>query len=86
MPNESANPSLDALTRDFLVWITSAPRTHADVMDVWRSSCPRITVWEDALIAGLVEVDGASMPQHIVITPAGRAMLNADGATHRSRT
>jgi hypothetical protein len=75
MSEEWHNPPIDALTRDFLIWVTAGSRTHADVMDAWRSSCPRLTVWEDALIAGLVRVDGSTSPPRVRITPAGRAML-----------
>ena len=75
MSEQTHNPSVDALTRDFLIWVAAQPRTYADVMDVWRSSCPRLTVWEDALIAGLVEVDGATSPARVRITAVGLAGL-----------
>ena len=38
-----------ALIRQLLEWIASAPRTYGDAMEIWRSSCPRHTIWEDAL-------------------------------------
>ena len=49
---------LAAPVRQFLQWVTERPRTYADVMDEWRSSCPRLTVWEDASIAGYVALEG----------------------------
>ena len=45
----------EALILDFVEWVAAAPRTHRDVMETWRTSCPRLTVWEDALDAGYVE-------------------------------
>src|SRR3954451_3155462 len=68
-----------ALTRDFLVWVASRPRTYADAMDVWRSTCPRLTIWEEALIDGLVQVAGGPMDQAMVtLTPDGLAALSGD--------
>ena len=32
----------------FLEWIDTKPRTRLDVLDAWKSSCPRTSVWEDA--------------------------------------
>jgi len=46
---------LQPLILDFLEWIAREPRLCADVMDAWRTSCPRLTVWEDAIDRGLAE-------------------------------
>lgn len=45
-----------ALTKQMLEWISQRPRTYAETMDAWRTSCPRLSIWEDALADGLVEV------------------------------
>jgi len=37
------------LTLDFLSWLAAEPRTYAEVMDAWRTSCPRLSAWEDAI-------------------------------------
>lgn len=50
------NPA-HALTRQLLEWIAERPRTYAEVLDVWRTSCPRLSIWEDACIDGLIECD-----------------------------
>lgn len=60
-----------ALTRQLLEWIDSSPRTYAEALDVWHSHCPRHTIWEDALEAGLIDSDGGKMR----LTAAGRACL-----------
>lgn len=45
----------------FLAWIAERPRTYAQTMDAWRSSCPRLSAWEDATANGLVDVPAARM-------------------------
>jgi hypothetical protein len=65
------SPVTEALTLDLLDWISSRPRTYAETMEAWRSHCPRLLVWEDALLAGLVRVAG----RRVELTEAGRAAL-----------
>jgi hypothetical protein len=43
-------------TLELLAWVHERPRTYAETMDAWRSNCPRLSVWEDALADDLVEV------------------------------
>lgn len=63
-----------ALTRQLLEWIDSAPHTYAETLDVWHSHCPRHTIWEDALEAGLIECEGG--PEALVrLTASGRSRL-----------
>ena len=60
-----------ALTRQLLEWIAAEPRTYPDALETWRSSCPRHTIWEDALEEGLIDFgDG-----RLTLTVAGRARL-----------
>jgi hypothetical protein len=61
-----------ALIIQFLAWVAERPRTRADVMEAWRTSCPRLTVWEDATTAGLVRIQARS---RVALTPLGRTML-----------
>ena len=66
----------------FLDWVASRPRTYAQAMDAWRTSCPRLSVWEDALIAGFIQVTGGPVQQgEVALTPQGRAIL--DGSQGR---
>jgi hypothetical protein len=66
-----------ALTRDLLRWIASTPRTYADAIETWRSTCPRHTIWEDAQMSGLIDHDGR--PGGVVrLTATGLQMLTAD--------
>lgn len=65
------------LTRQFLAWVADRPRTYAETMEAWRTTCPRMTVWEDAVSAGLVRLDGggAMKDARVSLTPQGRARL-----------
>jgi hypothetical protein len=65
--------TVNALTLQFLEWAAEAPRSHAEVMETWRSSCPRLSIWEDALQDGLVRYDGAR--RRVELTPRGLAAL-----------
>ncbi|MGE5169282.1 MAG: hypothetical protein ACM3JC_02785 [Rudaea sp.] len=63
-----------ALTRALLEWVASAPRTYGELIDTWRSSCPRHAILEDAQAAGLIDHDGRA--NGIVhVTAAGARML-----------
>ena len=46
--------SVDALVLDLLEWIGREPRPYAEVIEAWRTSCPRLPVWEEANARGLV--------------------------------
>lgn len=45
----------EALIVQLLEWIGEQPRGYAETAEAWRTSCPRLTIWEDALSEGLVE-------------------------------
>ena len=64
------------LMGQFLDWVVSGHRTHDDVMATWQSSCPRLSIWEDAMIDGLVRFAGDA-ERSVVLTPRGHAMLEA---------
>jgi len=72
MRTPSTEP-VKALTIQFLSWVASQPRTRTDVMDAWRSTCPMNSIWEDAVIEGLVGLDAAG---NVLLTPLGRAALD----------
>ena len=72
---------LDPLILDLLEWLEREPRSVADVIDVWRSSCPRLMVWEDTVDRGFASRK-QSRGKHatVELTAAGRDFLRA----HRS--
>ncbi len=71
-----------ALTLQFLAWVAQGPRTYAQAMEAWRSTCPRLSIWEDAVLDGLVAFDhGPTRDQsRVTLTPKGRALLGASQA------
>ncbi|RKQ72948.1 hypothetical protein [Oceanibaculum indicum] len=46
--------SPEALVLDLVEWVALAPRPYGEAIEAWRTSCPRLTVWEDAADQGLV--------------------------------
>ena len=55
-PDPVENTPTSDLTIQLLEWIADRPRSYAETMEAWRTSCPRLPVWEDAVDGGLVEV------------------------------
>jgi hypothetical protein len=68
----SDSPSLIMI--QFLSWVEDRPRSYAETMDAWRTSCPRLSVWEDAVIANLVRLEGEG-GRVVKLTDRGRAAL-----------
>ena len=67
---------IEPLILDFVQWVAERPRAYADAIEAWRTSRPRLTVWEEAFERGLVtyrhERDGSAV---VVATAAGHAAL-----------
>ncbi len=64
-----------ALLLDFLDWLASAPRRYDDALATWRTSCPRLPVWEDAFAEGLVRHCMRDGEATVELTAAGRGWL-----------
>ena len=63
-----------SLTLQLLEWVLEKPRTYAALMEAWKTSCPRLAIWEDACSEGLV----GTVPGHeaiVVVTDRGKALL-----------
>ncbi len=56
-----------------LEWLAEGSRTYAETIEVWKTSCPRLAVWEDALSDDLVRVGNG----FVVLTPRARELLAA---------
>jgi hypothetical protein len=54
-----------------LDWISDSPRTYSETLEAWKTHCPRLSTWEDALSAGLVAVARTDDASHVVLTEAG---------------
>ena len=67
---------VDVLVLDLLEWIGPDGKPYREVMEAWRTSCPRLTVWEDAVDRGLVArkcVEGQGT--RVEVTEAGQRFL-----------
>ena len=66
---------------EFLRWVSDRRRTYAEAMEAWRSSCPRLSVWEDVLADGLIRVEGEGRraEHEVILTPRGQAVLRDNG-------
>lgn len=68
--------NVDSLILDLLEWVGPAPRPYADVLEAWRTSCPRLPVWEDANDRGFVARSRASGQGALIsVTTAGAEHL-----------
>jgi trans-aconitate 2-methyltransferase len=67
--------AVENLIVDFVEWVGRRERTYSEALETWRTSCPKLPIWEDANDRGLVEtafVDGRLL---VRVTQAGLAML-----------
>jgi hypothetical protein len=71
--------NVDALILDLIEWLASGERTYTEVMDAWRTSCPRLPVWEDANDRGLIVTQELNGRLIVRVTSSGRDFL----AEHR---
>jgi DNA-binding NarL/FixJ family response regulator len=79
-------PAVTSPTLQLLAWIAERDRTYAQTMEAWKSSCPRLTVWEDAIADGLVRIRRDT----VLLTAAGTELLSMQPVTElwaeRART
>ncbi len=47
--------TVEALVLDLLEWLGRESRPYSEVIEVWRTSCPRLPVWEEANSRGFIE-------------------------------
>jgi hypothetical protein len=76
------NTPADDLTVQFLAWVADRERSYGEVMEAWQSSCPRLTIWEDVLIGGLVRIENPDRrprdAARVCLTARGQARLEAN--------
>ncbi|HEY7320225.1 MAG TPA: hypothetical protein VIE89_21860 [Candidatus Binatia bacterium] len=75
---------VDPLMLQFLTWVASRDRTYAEAMEAWQTTCPRHTVWEDALINGFIQLQNKASQSwsEVKLTRKGKAIL--DESIHES--
>ncbi|QPF83744.1 hypothetical protein IC762_29235 [Bradyrhizobium genosp. L] len=72
----------DALVLDLVEWIARQPRPYAEVIETWRTSCPRLTIWEDAVDRGYVARRPSVEGLRVTVTESGETFLRAHGRMH----
>ena len=69
--------TVENLILDLVEWLVRKERTYQETMDAWRTSCPRLPVWEDANERGLLETTSGPGGLLVRVTPAGLALVTA---------
>ena len=64
----------DALVLDLVEWIAREPRPYAEVIETWRTSCPRLTIWEDAVDRGYVARRPTAAGLRVMVTLGWRGV------------
>ena len=72
----------DALVLDLVEWIGREPRPYSEVIETWRTSCPRLTIWEDAVDRGYVVRRPSVEGIKVTVTEGGEQFLRAHGRIH----
>ncbi|WP_255428035.1 hypothetical protein [Ramlibacter cellulosilyticus] len=71
--------TLEPLIVDLLAWVARG-RPYAEVMDAWRTSCPRLPVWEEANLRGFLDCgQDAQGVLQVTLTARGAEHLRASG-------
>jgi hypothetical protein len=66
---------VDDLILDLLEWLGTSPRPYAEVLETWRTSCPRLPVWEEANERGFIV-------RHRAPGRATQVAISAKGTAH----
>jgi hypothetical protein len=79
------------LTLQMLGWLARRRRTYGETMEAWRTSCPRLSIWEDALadrliFVGRTDTEAGQGPSVVELTSEGRAMLDRFAQPESSAT
>jgi hypothetical protein len=73
--NSKVTPTVQALILDLLDWLSRQDRSYDETMNAWRTSCPRLPVWEDANDQGLVRIENVDGRSSVRVTTAGHDLL-----------
>ena len=77
-----ATTTVDALIVDLLLWLSARDRSYEEVIDAWRTSCPKLPVWEDAKDRGFVAQEHSEGREIVKLTPAGFEFLQQQKTRH----
>jgi hypothetical protein len=68
---------VEPLILDLIDWVASQERGYEEVMAAWRTSCPRLPVWEDANDRGLIAIENVGGRLIVRATPSGLVLLHS---------
>ncbi len=66
---------IDDLVLELLEWLGTGRRPYSEVLDAWRTSCPRLPVWEEANNQGFID-------RHHVVGEGQFVSVSVSGADH----
>jgi hypothetical protein len=78
---------VEALILDLLEWLAERDRSYDEAIGAWRTSCPRLPVWEDAVDRGLIVREDTNEKSTMTVTASGLALLERHGKAlgHRNK-
>ncbi len=68
---------IEPLVSDLVAWCAVRPRTYVEALDAWRTSCPRLMVWEEAVERGYLTTEPGPSGLSVVVTDAGLDLVTA---------
>jgi len=87
VPKAVAVTTVENLILDMLEWIGPGTRSYAEVQEAWRTSCPRLPVWEDAKDAGYLESGlDEELGMTVAVSTLGAEALRATGRCRSAAT
>lgn len=78
-----ASETVESLILDLVEWVSARERTYEETIEAWRTSCPRLPVWEEANDRGLLRMERVGGVSFVRVAAQGRA-LRAQPAEPRS--
>ena len=78
----SESETLESLVLDLLEWVGPVARPYDEVLDAWRTSCPRLPVWEEAKARALIVERAEATGRTVAVSAAGAAYLRRNRKAH----
>jgi hypothetical protein len=80
MKEPPVTDTLVPLVLDLVEWVDKEPRLYSEAIEIWRTSCPRLAVWEDAFERGYVtRVSSPDQSAMVMTTASGQRLLREHG-------
>lgn len=72
---DTSSETVENLILDLLEWLTLRDRTYAEAIDAWRTSCPRLPIWEEATDRGFLFTEARGVDSIVRVSLTGSAFL-----------